>query len=115
MLKRADFLRAYEHGLVSRRRVAHVFVVAREEPSSPTRLGLTVTRKIGGAVKRNRLKRIAREVFRLRLPQMRPGYDIIINFHQAATGMSFARIQHELEELWREAGLWEENARGEPL
>ena len=32
----------------------------------PTRLGITVTRKVGGAVRRNRIKRLAREWFRSR-------------------------------------------------
>jgi ribonuclease P protein component len=105
VLKRADFLATYEKGKSYRRKAAHVFIVPRDEPGMPTRLGVTVTKKIGGAVQRNRLKRRAREIFRLALPQMNDGFTTIINFHRAALTMSYAAIQRDLYSAWREAGV----------
>jgi ribonuclease P protein component len=43
------------------------------------RMGLTVTRKIGGAVSRNRIKRRLRELFRHHWPELSPPIDIVIN------------------------------------
>lgn len=44
-----------------------------------SRLGITVTRRVGGAVQRNRIKRILREVFRSHLPDLVPPLDVVVN------------------------------------
>ncbi|MEI7634084.1 MAG: ribonuclease P protein component [bacterium] len=104
--KRADFLDAYERGSRRRRAAASVFVLGRESSDQPTRLGITATRKTGGAVQRNRLKRIAREVFRAALPCMKSGSTVIVNFNPAAARMSFADIRSQLMSAWRQAELF---------
>jgi ribonuclease P protein component len=106
--RRADYLFAYEHGKSYRRRGVHVFICPRESPELPTRLGITVTRKVGRAVVRNRLKRLAREVFRLALPSLKSGYTIIVNFGPAATNMKFADVQKQLHAVWKEAGIFKD-------
>ena len=68
-LRRADFLRATRDG---RRVVTEyflVFVLDRRDEGQ-TRLGITVTRKVGRAVQRNRIKRLVREWFRGRRDRM---------------------------------------------
>ena len=113
VLKRRDYLDAYENGRMYKRRAARVFVLAREPASLPTRLGITASSKVGGAVQRNRLKRIAREVFRLALPDLRPGYTLIVNYHRAAVEMDSAQIREQLHSIWREAGLSRDDPAGD--
>ena len=62
-LRRADFLRASRQG---RRFATEYFLLYRfdRRDAGPARLGITVTRKIGNAVRRNRIKRLVREWFR---------------------------------------------------
>lgn len=62
-LRRSDFLRGTRRG---QRLVTPHFIVFIHDrrDDGPTRLGITVTRKVGNAVRRNRIKRMAREWFR---------------------------------------------------
>jgi ribonuclease P protein component len=69
-LRRADFRRVTRHG---RRFETAYFLVFRFDRSDgrAARLGITVTRKVGNAVHRNRIKRVVREWFRSRHNELR--------------------------------------------
>src|SRR3954452_12344611 len=71
-----DFRRVYER----RRSVsdAWLIVYACENGLPYLRLGLSVSRKVGNAVKRNRLRRLYREAFRLSRAQMTTGLDLVL-------------------------------------
>jgi len=57
----------------------HLLIVyARRNDSRHARLGLSVSRKMGGAVERNRWKRLLREAFRLTRAELRPGLDLVV-------------------------------------
>ena len=62
ILKRSDFITLAKHGRKLQNDVFIVVVLPGHTQRS--RLGITVTRKVGGAVKRNRIKRLVREFFR---------------------------------------------------
>jgi len=55
--------------------VLYAFPRGDEEPA---RLGLSVSRKVGGAVDRNRVKRLVREAFQSQMPSLRAGYDYVV-------------------------------------
>lgn len=55
----------------------HLVVYVRENGLAFPRLGLSVGRKIGNAVRRNRIKRLIREAFRLEAAELPPGFDLV--------------------------------------
>lgn len=77
LLRPAEFSRVYEHGRKSHSRGFVLFQAPNEEDHP--RLGLSIGRKFGGAVRRNRIKRLVRETFRLHWREWDlQGRDIIV-------------------------------------
>jgi ribonuclease P protein component len=72
--RRADFQRVYDRGVKLHGRYATMFILPNELACA--RLGIAATRKLGGAVRRNRAKRLIREVFRHN--KVAPGFDIVL-------------------------------------
>jgi ribonuclease P protein component len=75
--RRADFVVVQTSGMKLHGR--HVLALARKrsEPLLPGRLGLTVTKKVGNAVVRNRIKRMLREWMRLH-GWVPAGWDVVL-------------------------------------
>jgi ribonuclease P protein component len=71
-----DFKRVYDH----RRSVSSESLIVYAAPNElpHNRLGLSVSRKFGGAVQRNRMRRLYREAYRLTRHQMPTGLDLVL-------------------------------------
>ena len=93
--RRADFEQAYNTG----RRVAGRFmtVFVRPTPGTSARLGLAATRKIGGAVVRNRAKRLARELFRHHKPDQ--ALDIVVVPRREFLDAPYPTLEREFSAL----------------
>ena len=73
----ADFERVYRRGRSQSNRHLVVYAFPRGEADGP-RLGVSVSRKLGGAVQRNRVKRLLREAFRARAERLPGDHDFVL-------------------------------------
>lgn len=96
LTKRHEFVRVYETGRKQFSRYAVLFFAANDSPNS--RIGITVTKKVGKANIRNRLKRWTREVYRRQREPLgldaRP-LDIVVNVKPNALEASFADFSRD--------------------
>jgi ribonuclease P protein component len=98
ILRRADYQRCYRSGRRKGGPLATLHYIAND--LHHPRLGVTATRKVGGAVVRNRLKRRVREVFR-RWPDRSgmPALDLVVHLKPAAREADFDALQGEMLRL----------------
>jgi ribonuclease P protein component len=98
----------YRHGRSTANRHLVLYTFPNPGASRP-RLGLSVSRKVGGAVLRNRVKRLLREAFNEAEPTLQPGQDVVLVARPAAGELAeregLAGVGASLEELIGKAGL----------
>jgi ribonuclease P protein component len=105
-----EFERVYREGRshASRHLVVYAFPRAEDDDSEP-RLGVSVGRKLGGAVERNRMKRLLREAFWSSADGLRQAHDFVIVARPAAGELARQggeqAIEAELREVLGAAGL----------
>jgi ribonuclease P protein component len=97
--RRADFEAIYGSGAKVSGRLMTMFV--RDNATGHARLGIAATRKIGGAVVRNRAKRIARELFRHHKPAA--SVDIVVIPRREFLDAPFASLEREFNSLLERA------------
>ena len=68
-------------------------------------MGLAISRTVGGAVLRNRLKRILREVFRRHRDSLPKGIAMVFGARPLREPLSYAGMEPVVIDLWKKAGL----------
>jgi ribonuclease P protein component len=102
----ADFDRVFRSGRSHACREFVLYVFPRGE-EAPPRLGLSVSRKVGGAVERNRVKRLLREAFAAESHRLPAGMDAVVvarrDAHALAESEGLDGVQRALAELLERA------------
>ena len=86
---------------------ANSFLVlyARKNRTATNRVGITVSKKLGHAVVRNRVRRRLREVYRLNEARFQPGWDIVVVARTKAISCDFAALTRAYLALAEKAGI----------
>jgi len=97
ILKRPDFLECFARG---RKKYSTNFVVFYQARGTDyPRIGITVSKKVGNAVRRNRLKRLLREFFRLHKALFLSGVDYSVVVKKKCSLNTFDDVVRELTPL----------------
>jgi len=98
LLKRSEFLRVSRGG-GTRLETKNFLIFLKPNQTLLTRLGVTVTKKVGSAVTRNRIKRLVREFFRLHKHVLPQGQDMVVIAHRGAAELNQHLVREELKVL----------------
>ena len=108
LLRHADFERVYKQG--RRHFATHITVFyLRRTEGEGMRVGFTVSRALGDAVDRNRMRRRLRESVRLSRPAASPAVDVVINPKKSVRTVEFSIL---LNEVSRAFEVIEQKMRG---
>ena len=99
--RRAEFDRVFAQGRMHRGR--HVVVHVRPSGARFSRLGIVVSGKVGGAVRRNRFKRLVREAFRRAVTELDRSWDVVVVVRPGRPDR-FAPIAREMLEAFARLG-----------
>ena len=83
----------------------HLVLYARPNRTEKNRVGITVSKKLGHAVVRNRTRRRIREVYRLNEGSFTAGWDIVLVARTRSVNADFTKLTHGFLSLAQKAGL----------
>jgi ribonuclease P protein component len=105
----AEFDRVYREGRSHANRYLVVYSFPRESDDESPRLGVSVGRKVGGAVERNRVKRLLREAFWSVADDLPDGHDFVVvarpESGELASREGESGVERSLRELLEKAGF----------
>ena len=84
---------------------SYLVLYARKNHSATNRVGLTVSKKLGCAVVRNRIRRRLREVYRLNESRFTPGWDIVVVARSRCIDAEFGKLTNAYLSLAEKAGI----------
>jgi ribonuclease P protein component len=84
---------------------SYLVLYARKNRTTANRVGVTVGKKLGGAVVRNRVRRRLREVYRLNEHRFAPGWDIVVVARSRCVSADFASLNRAYLSLAEKAGI----------
>ena len=97
--KRKDFLAVIASG--QKLQTKHFIIYLRVNSQPFSRLGITVSHRVGKAVQRNRVKRLLREFFRLHKKDFHRGLDLVIIAKKGAADLTYQQVSGELSKVLR--------------
>jgi ribonuclease P protein component len=107
---RADFSRVYRHG---KSFANHQFVVYwfRKKEVEQFRVGISVSKKVGNAVVRNRMRRLVKEIVRHHEADLIQHVDLVFIVRKGALNMPYQELERSILHVLRKASLLSSSRR----
>lgn len=99
LTRKREFQDAFKCGKKVIGRAFVCYVVRRE--GQGRKLGLAVSRKVGGAVVRNRVKRYLREIYRVRRSRLAKDINIVVVARPSSAALSYSECEDAIDRLFR--------------
>jgi ribonuclease P protein component len=103
ILRPGEFRELYREG--TRYSVKEFLLFVKSEGQGPPRFGLSVSKRIGSATTRNRIKRYLRETFRTHKGELKSGIRMLIVARPGCEELNFAQCRERVLKLFREGNL----------
>ncbi|MDF2921096.1 MAG: ribonuclease protein component [Paenibacillaceae bacterium] len=107
LTRREDFNKVYRHGKSSANHQLVVYVLNRPQSAEGAgfRLGISVSKKVGNAVVRNRMRRMIKEIVRLNADKLLPRKDMILIVRKPAVEMEYAELEKSVLHVLKRADI----------
>jgi ribonuclease P protein component len=103
LTRRSAYLRVYDQGS---KRVGRYFICHVERHGEQQRkFGMAVSRRVGGAVVRNRVKRYLREIYRRERASLTDGFHLVLVARSSAADLNFHQCGKEIQRMLRAEGI----------
>ncbi len=100
LLRSKDFRLVYDRGFRVSGPYFAALCLTRPEAQGP-RIGFSASRKLGGAVQRNRIRRLMRESVRLEMGGLEPRWDVVFHLRTSAATASFDELRVEVRRVFQ--------------
>lgn len=104
LTRREDFNKVYRYGKSAANQQVVVYWLSNPRIER-FRMGVSVSKKLGGAVVRNRIRRMMKEIVRLNADKIRPHFDFIVIGRKPVVDMEYAQMEKSLLHALRRAQL----------
>ncbi|NLN14591.1 MAG: ribonuclease P protein component [Tissierellia bacterium] len=101
--KNMEFKRVYDQGRNYWNR--NLILYVRKNDLNETRVGFTITKKIGNSVVRNKIRRRMREIYRLNFHNLKAGYDLVFITKKNVVDLSFKELESSMLHIMKIAKL----------
>lgn len=95
--KKSDFDRVIREGIYRKDKYLIIYIFKRAEVENSVRAGFGIGKKVGGAVLRNRIKRVLKEILKKTSIEIKGGLDILIIAKKETAGIDFWELKGHLE------------------
>ncbi len=101
--KREEFRKIYQQGRSLASRYSVLYYLDNKDINS--KVGISVSKKVGNSVVRHRIKRLYKEAFRLNYKNIKKGYDFVIIGRKNAINLNFHECEKDILYLFKKARL----------